>query len=44
MGQRVWEDAGDTSDPQTHYFVGLIFDAAGDTAGDLSYVITYVVD
>lgn len=44
MGQRVWEDAGDSTDPGGHYFVGLIFDAAGDTGGDLSYVITYVVD
>ena len=44
MGQRVWEDAGDSTDPGGHYFVGLIFDAAGNTGGDLSYVITYVVD
>ena len=44
MGQRVWEDAGDTSDPGGHYFVGLIFDAAGNTGGDLSFAITYVVD
>jgi len=44
MGQRVWEDAGDSTDPGGHYFIGLETDAAGDTAGDLSFLITYVVD
>jgi len=44
MGQRVWEDAGDSADPGGYYFVGLIFDAAGNAGGDLSYVITYAVD
>jgi len=44
MGQRVWEDAGDSTDPGGHYFIGIETDAAGDTAGDLSFVITYVVD
>jgi len=44
MGQKVFEDAGDSTDTNTYYFVGLKFDAAGDTAGDLSYIITYVVD
>ena len=44
MGQKVFEDAGDSSDPNSHYFVGLTFDAAGDTAGDLSFKITYIVD
>tara|TARA_R100001594_G_scaffold723_6_gene2863 strand:- start:491 stop:988 length:498 start_codon:yes stop_codon:yes gene_type:complete len=44
MGQKVWEDAGQSSDPGGVYYVGLIFDAAGDTAGDLSFIIEYVVD
>ena len=44
MGQKVWEDAGQSSDPGGHYLLGLVFDAAGDTAGDLSFVVTYVVD
>ena len=43
MGQRVWEDAGQSSDPGGYYNIGLIFDAAGDTAGDLSFMIEYVV-
>ena len=44
MGQKVWEDAGQSSDPGGYYYVGIIFDAAGDTAGDLSFVIEYTVD
>lgn len=43
MGQKVWQDAGLTSDPALTYFVGISFPAAGDTAGDLSFVIEYVV-
>ena len=42
MGQKVWQDAGLTSDPALTYFVGIGFPAAGDTAGDLSFVIEYV--
>jgi hypothetical protein len=44
MGQRVWEDAGDSTDPGGYYLLGLAFPAAGDTAGDLSWLITYVLD
>ena len=44
MGQRVWEDAGDSTDPGGHYLIGIETDAAGDTAGDLSFLITYIVD
>jgi hypothetical protein len=43
MGQKVWQDAGLTSDPALTYFVGINFPAAGDTGGDLSFVIEYVV-
>ncbi len=43
-GQKVWQDAGQSSDPGGYYYVGIIFDAAGDTAGDLSFVIEYTVD
>jgi hypothetical protein len=43
MGQKVWQDAGLTSDPALTYFVGISFPAAGDTGGDLSFVIEYVV-
>ncbi len=43
MGQKVWQDAGLSSDPALTYFVGISFPAAGDTAGDLSFIIEYVV-
>ena len=42
-GQKVWQDAGLSVDPGAVYFVGINFPAAGDTAGDLSFVIEYVV-
>ena len=43
-GQKVWQDDGQSSDPGGYYYVALTFDAAGDTAGDLSFVIEYTVD
>ena len=44
MGQQVYEDAGESTDPGGYYYIGLKFDAAGDTAGDLSFIIEYVVN
>jgi len=44
MGQKVWQDAGLSSDPGAVYFVGISFPAAGDTAGDLSFIIEYTVN
>ncbi len=43
MGQKVWQDAGLSSDPALTYFVGIVFPAAGDQAGDLSFIIEYTV-
>ena len=43
MGQKVWQDAGLSSDPALTYFVGIGFPAAGDAAGDLSFIIEYTV-
>ena len=43
-GQAVWEDAGLSADPGGYLFIGLLFDAAGDTGGDLSFTIEYVVN
>ena len=43
IGNKVWQDAGLSSDPALTYFVGIGFPAAGDTAGDLSFVIEYTV-
>jgi hypothetical protein len=42
-GQKVWQDAGLSSDSGLTYFVGLSFPGAGDTAGDVSFVIEYTV-
>ena len=42
-GQKVWQDAGLSADPGVVYFVGISFPAAGDTAGDLSFIIEYTV-
>mgnify|MGYP003134666376 FL=1 len=44
MGQRVWEDAGESSDPGGFFALGFESEAAGDTAGDISYLVTYVTD
>ena len=44
MGQKVWQDAGDSADPGGYYLIGMESQAAGDTAGDISWSITYVVD
>lgn len=43
-GQKVYEDAGDSSDPDSEYFVGLTVATAPATAasGDLSFIIEYV--
>jgi hypothetical protein len=43
MGQKVWQDAGLSADPGAVYFVGIGFPAAGNTAGDLSFIIEYAV-
>lgn len=45
-GQRVWEDAGDTSDPGGQYYLSMTVSTAAATAaaGDLSFIVEYVVD
>ena len=44
VGQQVWEDAGASSDPGGYYYVAVTFNATGGTAGDMSFVIEYVVN
>lgn len=44
IGQQVWEDAGATSDPGGYYYVAVTFNATGGTAGDMSFIIEYVVN
>ncbi len=45
-GQKVYEDAGDSSDPADTYYVSMTASAGAATAaaGDLSFIIEYVVD
>jgi len=46
-GQKVWQDAGDASladATNEEYFIGVLFDAAGNQAGDLAFQVTYAVE
>jgi hypothetical protein len=44
IGQQAWEDAGASSDPGGYYYVAATFNATGGTAGDMSFIIQYVVN
>jgi hypothetical protein len=44
IGQQVWEDGGASSDPGGYYYVAATFSADGGTAGDMSFIIEYVVN
>ena len=44
IGQQVWEDAGASADPGGYYYVAVTFSATGGTAGDMSYILEYVVN
>jgi len=43
-GQQVWELAGQSSDPADVYYVAATFSATGGTAGDMAFIIEYVVN
>ena len=43
-GQQVYELAGQSSDPNDIYYVAVTFNATGGTAGDLAFIIEYVVN
>lgn len=45
-GQKVYEDAGASTDPNAYYYVAASIQTAAATgaAGDLSFIIEYVVD
>jgi hypothetical protein len=43
-GQKMYELAGDSSDPGGYYYVAATMAAAGGTAGDMSFNIHYVVN
>ena len=42
--QKLWELAGDSSDPGGYYYIAVTFNATGGTAGTLNWNISYVVD
>lgn len=44
VGQQIWEDAGQSSDPGGYYYVAVTFNATGGTAGDMSFIINYVIN
>mgnify|MGYP003113266346 CR=1 FL=1 len=43
-GQQMYELAGDSSDPGGYYYIAATMTAAGGTAGDMSFIIHYVVN
>lgn len=42
-GQKMYELAGDSSDPGGVYYVAATMAAAGGTGGDMSFIINYIV-
>ena len=42
--KKMYELAGDTTDPGGYYYIAVTMSAAGGTAGTLSWNITYVVN
>ena len=43
-GQQVWELAGQSSDPGGIYYLAATFSATGGSAGDMAFIIEYVVN
>ncbi len=43
-GDKVYTNAGDSSDPGGFYYVAVTFNATGGTAGSMSFIIEYVVN
>ena len=42
--QKLWELAGDSTDPGGYFYIAITFDATGGTAGTLNWNINYVVN
>ena len=42
--QKLWELAGDSSDPGGYFYIAVTFSATGGTAGTLNWNINYVVN
>lgn len=43
-GQQLYELAGDSTDPGGFYYIAATMTAAGGTAGDMAFIINYVVN
>jgi|TARA_A100000171_G_C2025118_1_gene92977 hypothetical protein len=43
-GQQLYELAGDSSDPGGFYYIAATMTATGGTAGDMAFIINYVVN
>jgi len=43
-GKKMYELAGDTTDPGGHYYIAATMAADGQTAGTMSWNISYVVN
>ena len=43
-GQPLYTMAGDSTDPGGFYYIAATFDATGGTAGDMAFIIEYVVN
>ena len=44
IGAKVYENAGESTDPGGYYYVAATFNATGGTAGDMSFIIEYVIN
>ena len=44
IGKKLFENAGASTDPGGYYYVAATFSATGGTAGDMSFIIEYVVN
>jgi hypothetical protein len=42
--KKLWELAGDSSDPGGYFYVAITFNATGGTAGTLAWNINYIVN
>ena len=43
-GQKMYELAGDSTDPGGFYYIAATLHAEGGTGGDMSFIIHYIVD
>ena len=44
IGQQLFEMAGDSNGDEAYYYIAATFSATGGSAGDMSFIIEYVVN